>query len=101
MIKTVRGIRILSLGKIAGIVYACLGLIVGMLVAMISVLGGFASLANDSGAAAGLIGMFLGVGAVFVFPILYGVLGAVMGMIVGAIYNVAARLVGGLELEID
>jgi hypothetical protein len=74
---------------------------VGVIVALISVLGGFAALANDAGPGAGLVGMFLGVGAVFVFPILYGVLGAVMGMIVGAIYNVAARLVGGLELEID
>jgi|WetSurMetagenome_2_1015567.scaffolds.fasta_scaffold938991_1 hypothetical protein len=101
MLKTVRGIRVLSMGKMAGIIYACLGLLVGMIVAMISVLGGFAGMANEGGAAAGLIGMFLGVGAVFVFPILYGLLGACLGMVVAAIYNVASRLVGGIEIEID
>jgi hypothetical protein len=101
MLKTIRGIRVLSLGKMAGIIYACLGLLIGMIVAMVSVLGGFAGMAHDGGPAAGLIGMFLGVGAVFVFPILYGVLGACIGMIVAAIYNVAAGLVGGIEFEID
>lgn len=101
MSKTIRGIGVLSLGKIAGIIYACLGLLVGMIVAMISVLGGFAGLAHEGGAAAGLVGLFLGVGAVFVLPIFYGVLGACIGMLVAAIFNVAARLVGGIEIEID
>jgi len=101
MLKTVRGIRVVSLGKMVGIIYACLGLLVGMIVAMVSLLGGFAGMANQGGAAAGLVGMFLGAGAVFVFPILYGVLGACIGMIVAAIFNVAARLVGGVEFEID
>jgi hypothetical protein len=101
MLKTIRGIGVLSLGKMAGIIYACLGLLIGVIVAMVSVLGGFAGMANDAGPAAGFIGLFLGVGAVFVFPIFYGVLGAVMGIVVAAIFNVAARLVGGLEIEVD
>jgi hypothetical protein len=45
--------------------------------------------------------MFLGAGAVFILPIFYGVLGALIGMLVAVIYNVAARLVGGIEITID
>ena len=101
MPKVIREIGVLSLGKVAGIIYACLGLIVGVIVALVSVLGGFAGLADEGGAAAGFIAMFLGAGAVFILPIFYGVLGALIGMLVAVIYNVAARLVGGIEITID
>lgn len=101
MPKVVREIGVLSLGKVAGIVYACLGLIIGMIVAFVSMLGGFAGMTHDGGAVAGLVAMFLGAGAVFVLPVVYGVLGALIGMVVAAIYNVAARLVGGVEITID
>jgi hypothetical protein len=101
MPKVIREIGVLSLGKVAGIIYACIGLIVGVIVAMVSVLGGFAGLADEGGAASGFIAMFLGAGAVFVLPIFYGVLGSLVGMLVAVIYNVAARLVGGVEITID
>jgi hypothetical protein len=101
MAKVIREIGVLSLGKVAGIVYACLGLLVGIIVAMVSVLGGFAGLADEGGATAGIVTLFLGAGAVFVLPIFYGILGSVIGMLVGVIYNVAAKLVGGIEITID
>jgi hypothetical protein len=101
MPKVIKEIGVLSLGKVAGIIYACIGLIAGAIVALVSVLGGFAGMLGDGGAAAGLVGMFLGVGAVFLLPVFYGVLGALIGMLVGVIYNVAARLVGGIEITID
>jgi len=40
-------------------------------------------------------------GAAFViFPILYGVIGFLGGAFVGLVYNVAAKSMGGLELEL-
>lgn len=101
MPKVIREIGVLSLGKVAGIIYACIGLLVGVVVAMVSVLGGFAGLAHEGGAAAGFVALFLGAGAVFVLPIFYGILGSLVGMLVAVIYNVAARLVGGVEITID
>ena len=101
MPKVIREIGVLSLGKVAGIIYACIGVIVGVIVALVSVLGGFAGLAHDGGAVAGFVAMFLGAGAVFILPIFYGVLGSLIGMLVAVIYNVAARLVGGIEIVID
>src|SRR5436190_651989 len=101
MAKVLRSVGVVSVGKIAGIVYACLGFIIGSIVAMVSVLGGFAGMLGGGDRAAGALGMFLGVGAVIILPIFYGCLGALMGMLMSAIYNVAARFVGGIEIEID
>jgi hypothetical protein len=101
MANVIREIGVLSLGKVAGIVYACIGLLAGIIIALISVVGGFAGLADEGGAAAGFVAMFLGAGAVFVLPIFYGILGSLVGMLVAAIYNVAAKLVGGIEITID
>ena len=101
MLKTVRGVNALSLGKMAGIIYACIGLIAGTLIAVIAVLGGFAGLMSREAGGAQFVSMFFGVGAIFIFPIFYGILGAIIGTIVGAIFNVAARMVGGVEFEVD
>ena len=101
MPKVIREVGVLSVGKVAGIVYASIGLIVVVLVALVSVLGGFAGLLNEGGAAQGFVALFLGVGAVFVLPIFYGLLGSLVGMFVAVIYNVAARVVGGIEVTID
>jgi hypothetical protein len=99
MRKVVRRIGVVSIGKIAGLLYASLGLIIGAFVALASMLGGLAGLSQGEGS--GLRGMFLGVGAIIIAPILYGTLGAIMAMIMSAIYNLVAGFVGGVELEVD
>jgi len=101
MPQVIREVGVVSVGKMMGVTYACMGLIIGAILALVSVLGGFAGLANDGGAAAGFAAMFVGAGAVFVLPIFYGVLGALMGMLSAFIYNVAARVVGGIEITIE
>jgi hypothetical protein len=49
---------------------------------------------------AGVLGLFLGVGAVIVLPVLYACIGALAWMVGALIYNLAARLAGGIEIEI-
>lgn len=56
------------------------------------------SLADDP--QTGALGILFGVGAIIILPIVYGLLGFVGGAIVAWIYNIAARLIGGIELEI-
>ncbi len=34
-------------------------------------------------------------------PVIYGVMGFLLGMISAAIYNLAARFVGGIEVELE
>lgn len=83
--------------KVGLVVYAFLGLIVGALVSLIALVG--ASFARE--AQIPFAGVLFGVGAVIVFPILYGILGGVMAAIGALIYNLAARVVGGLEIDIN
>jgi hypothetical protein len=94
----VRRIGVLSLAKIQGTLYALLGLIIGAFFSLLAVVG--AALVNAVGGTSGShIGMLFGVGAVIVFPILYGILGFILGLIMGGLYNLVAAMVGGIELE--
>jgi hypothetical protein len=52
------------------------------------------------GQAAGLFGA-MGIGAIIIFPIMYGVIGFIAGAIGGALYNLVAGVVGGIEIEVE
>lgn len=91
----VRKVGAVSLGKIMGIIYAVFGLIFGAIVSIISLLG--AASAEGSGA----FGAMMGVGAIIIVPIVYGVMGFIAGIITALIYNVAAGWVGGINLEVE
>ena len=43
----------------------------------------------------------IGLGAIILFPILYGIVGGIAGVIGAAVYNLAAGWVGGLEVDIS
>ena len=93
----VKRIGPLSFARLSGMLYAILGLIFGGIVSLIALAGGFAS---DTAGAAG-IGAIVGVGAVISFPVLYGLMGFVATLIGAALYNVAAGIVGGVEVDIE
>lgn len=86
----------LSAAKIAGTLYAAGGLLVGALFSLVSLIG--AATSDSLGNAA--FGAVFGIGAVIVFPILYGVLGFVSTLVAASIYNVLAGVVGGIELDV-
>jgi hypothetical protein len=94
----IRRIGVLSLGKMFAVIYGGLGLLVGLGLAVFSLVGG-ALLANQQGANAGLPAAFTGIAAVIVLPILYGLAGFIGGIITAALFNFGARLTGGLEIE--
>ena len=87
----------LSVAKNAAVLYAILGLFAGALFSLAAVAGAFA---DDSGAAAGLAGL-LGVGAIVILPIFYACIGFVGALIMCALYNVIASMVGGIEMEVE
>jgi len=100
----IRKIGVLSLGKVMALMYAGIGLVIGVLYALFAVVGGGAMMAmgGEEGAALGG-GMMMGMGlaAVIVLPILYGILGFIGGIISAFFFNLAAKYAGGLELEVQ
>ena len=52
-------------------------------------------------ATGGAFGVLFGVGSIILFPILYGILGFLGGLITALPYNLIARFVGGIELELE
>jgi hypothetical protein len=87
----------LSFAKVTGTLYASLGVLIGAVISIISLAGGFAS-GKPGGA---VFGAFLGVGAVIVCPIIYGGLGFLMTLIGAALYNLIAGSVGGVQIDVE
>lgn len=97
-----KNIGVLSCGKVLGALYALLGLLIGLPIAFFSLIGAIVSTGSPQSGSEGLIfGTLFGVGAVIFLPIFYGILGFVGGIISALLYNLIARLVGGIELEIE
>lgn len=88
--------------KIGLVLYALLGLIVGVMMAGFSMLmGTLGSMAGAGAAGAKAFGFGFGLGSIIIFPLIYGVIGGVGGAISAALYNLVVGWVGGLEVEIN
>ncbi len=96
---TLNRIGVLSAGKVAGAVYAAMGLIFGFIFSAFALLGSAIGAASTDSAEP-LLGIFFGLGAIIVMPLFYGVLGFLFAMLGAALYNLVAGLVGGLELDL-
>lgn len=91
MNKRISNINPIQLGKVLAVLYACLGLIV----VPFMLLGVAFGIGSHQGSAV--------VGSVFLavlFPVIYGVIGFVGGLIIGFIYNLAAGWTGGVEFTV-
>lgn len=89
-----RRIDPVSLAKILGLVYAIIGFLAGGLVTLIVLIG----VAATDGQ--GNFEFLFGAGAVILFPLFYGAMGAIIGAIGALIYNVVAKWIGGVEIEL-
>jgi hypothetical protein len=86
----------MSLAKIAGTLYAAIGLFIGLVVALFALAG----VAGGGEAGHAMMGSALGLGAIVLLPILYGGLGFLVTLIVAALFNLAAGFVGGVEIDV-
>jgi hypothetical protein len=99
---TVKRIAPGSAFKVGLVVYAFLGLIIGVCMALFSmVAGSLGSLAGGGTPGARVLGFGFGLSAIIIFPILYGIIGGIGGAIGAVVYNLAAGWVGGLEVDIS
>jgi hypothetical protein len=103
MVTRLRHVAVVQLALVLAIMYAVAGVIVGLawwLIISPIMLAGMKSTMGNS--AAGM-GMLAGMGffAVITFPIVYGMIGFVAGLIYAALYNLAARWTGGVEMTFE
>jgi hypothetical protein len=92
-------IGVLSCGKMMGVLYALLGLIIGAVFSLLSFVGAMAGVA--SGEKEAVFGLLFGVGAILILPIFYGVIGFLGGLLTSFLYNIVAGIVGGVELHLE
>jgi hypothetical protein len=86
----------MSLAKLSGTLYAILGLIIGALFSLAAMAGAIAS-GDDN---AGMFGAMFGIGAIVLFPLLYGCMGFIVSLIGAWLYNMLAGMVGGVEVDV-
>jgi len=92
--KEIKKIGVLSAAKIQAIMMALFGLLLGLFYALIS--ASLGASANSLG-----LGAKLGALAIVILPILYAVFGFIAGAVGAFIYNLAAKWIGGLEIELS
>ncbi len=89
--QILKSVGVLSAAKISGVIYAILGL---LFAPFILLMGLFGSMAGQRPNPFGAIG---GVAIAVLFPIIYGVMGFVMGALGALMYNLVAKWLGGLH----
>jgi hypothetical protein len=89
----------LSVMRISALCYAAMGLLEGVLFsAMFSLVP---RAAPNGQQMPPWLGILFGGFSIVIFPILFGVMGAIGGGLGAAIYNVSARYVGGIQVEVE
>jgi hypothetical protein len=96
----IRRVSPLSCAKIGGLLYALLGLIIGACFSLVFFLLGASMNLGDEGGGP-MLRMLFGTGAIVLMPLLYGLMGLVGGAVTGLLYNLAAGVVGGIEIEVQ
>ncbi|MEP2775093.1 MAG: hypothetical protein ABJQ29_08490 [Luteolibacter sp.] len=96
--------RILSVSVVqAGIVLGGLYALISVIISVFLVIFGLIALAAGSGSgdAAAAMGGVVGIMVIAVIiPFIYGAMGFVGGVVVAAIYNLIAKMTGGIEVTV-
>ena len=98
--RIVQSVGVMSVAKIMGAIHALLGLV---FVPFFLLFGLIASMApkqnggNTSAVAVGLVGALV---LAVIAPVFYGTIGFIFGAIGAFLYNVIAKRLGGIEVEV-
>ena len=92
----IKRVGVMSVGKMYGAVCTAMGLVFGVIFAAI---GSLSSTFAQASGSSFLPFAGMGIAAVVMIPIMYGIFGFIGGMIGAAFYNLFAGMVGGIEIE--
>jgi len=88
----IKRVGVVKLAIFQGALMAAFGLFAALIIMLFSSMMGTHQ--------AGVLGM-VGVAALIILPIMYGVIGFIAGAIGGALYNLVAGIVGGIEIDVE
>ena len=94
-IRTLKSVAPLSAGKVLALVYGAMGIMFVPLFLLMSALT-----ANLPAQQRGIFAL-IGTGMAIAMPVFYAVMGFLFGVIGAAIYNLVAKMVGGVEVEVE
>ena len=92
----VKRVGVWSAARLYAAIMAAFSLLVAIPIALFSLVG--AGLAPE---AQSWMGPIFGIGAIVFLPVLYGVMGLVIGAVFAVLYNVFAGVVGGLSVDVE
>ncbi|HLH09934.1 MAG TPA: hypothetical protein VKW78_22030 [Terriglobales bacterium] len=99
----IKSVGVMSVAKIFGLIYGAIGLVVFPIFLVIGLASSLAMKqvpGSGANAAAGF-GIAFGIIMAIAAPIGYGLMGFIFGAIGALVYNLVARWVGGIEMELD
>jgi len=85
----------LSLAKIFSVLNGFAGLILG------AIASGYSFLGIEPSSQIGPIGSIFGIASILIVPLIHMVMGFITGYLVGLFYNLAAKEIGGIEIELE
>jgi hypothetical protein len=94
-IRRIKSIAPLQLGKMMGIGYGLMGLLFCPVFLIMSLVASHVPNQQHVGI------MAFGTGFALLMPVFYGVMGFVLGVISAFVYNVIAKWIGGIEVEVE
>ncbi|MFO1461056.1 MAG: hypothetical protein U1G08_16830 [Verrucomicrobiota bacterium] len=93
--RILKRIAPLQLGKMLGVLYGAMGILLVPIFLIVSLIGSQMPAQQRAGM------MTFGVGFAILAPVFYGVMGFVIGVIGALIYNLVAKWIGGIEVEVE
>src|ERR1700734_908206 len=93
----VKSFGVMSVAKIMGVLYACMGLLFAPFFLLFGLLGSMAGSMTGQGNSpfAGIVGVFVAI----LLPFFYGALGFIGGGVWGLLHNLVLKWGGGFEVE--
>ena len=90
----IKSIDPLSYAKITALIGAAMGVLIGAFMSLAAIFTAFSG-------GHGFFGVIFGIGSIIIMPILYAVC-AFIGALIGAVvYNFAAGIVGGVQVDVQ
>lgn len=99
--KVISRFDVLSVMKLAGVIYGIVGIVVGIFFAMAIALGLFAAQGQANDPFSGAAGVLVAVVVAVIFPVLYGIFGALGAGLMVALYNVTSKRLGGIRVDVE